>query len=364
MNSVDDKYWADYDGLQNAKHQLLRSYLGGWFPILASWQGRVMYIDCHAGRGRHLTGHEGSPILALRLLLEHTLRARILSSTEVHFYFFEVNEHNYTQLCQELGAFGALPKNVFVNPQHGDYETHLREAIEELRTKGRRMAPSFAFIDPYGFTISMDLLNQLLDFPACELLINFMYRYIDMAIHQPVQAANMDSLFGCRDWQALIGIQDPATRATETIALFSRQLSAKYVTHMNMIGENNVLKYALIHATNHEKGREVMKQAVWSVTPDGTFTAHERNTPDQLVLIVPEPDLKKLKNSLQSTFASRKVQMAEVDQWLLSQLYLPKHLHQVLRELRDDGLVEFGGYQGRFAFNKNPSVAFGKSLGS
>jgi three-Cys-motif partner protein len=295
--------------------------------------------------------------------VEHTLRARILSSTEVYFYFFEVNEHNYTQLCRELQAFGQLPKNVFVNPRHGDYEAHLREAIADLRSKGRRMAPAFAFIDPYGFTISMDLLNQLLDFPACELLINFMYRYIDMAIHQPVQAANMDSLFGCHDWQGLTAIKDPPTRANETIALFSGQLSAKYVTHMNMIGDNNVLKYALIHATNHERGREVMKQAIWSVTPDGTFSAYERNTPDQLVLIVPEPDLKPLKYSLHSAFAGQKVQMTDVDRWLLSQLYLPKHLHQVLRELRDDGVVQFGGHEGKFAFSKNPTVSFSQSLG-
>ena len=65
MNSTDESYWSDYTGLQHAKHQLLSKYLGGWFPILASANGRVIYIDCYAGRGRHASGHEGSPILAL-----------------------------------------------------------------------------------------------------------------------------------------------------------------------------------------------------------------------------------------------------------------------------------------------------------
>ena len=60
---------------------------GGWFPILGSWSGRVLYIDCHAGRGRHDAGQEGSPILALRVLLEHSHLNRILNDTEVNFIY-------------------------------------------------------------------------------------------------------------------------------------------------------------------------------------------------------------------------------------------------------------------------------------
>jgi three-Cys-motif partner protein len=126
MSSVDDRYWAEYDGLQSAKHQLLKNYLGGWFPILASWRGRVLYIDCHAGRGRHKTGDEGSPILALRLLLGHKLRDRILSSTEVHFLLFENDQEHYSELCSQIDALGELPKNIYVHPYPEDYESHLK----------------------------------------------------------------------------------------------------------------------------------------------------------------------------------------------------------------------------------------------
>jgi hypothetical protein len=33
MGSVDNKDWAEYDGLQHGKHQLLKKYLGGRFPV-------------------------------------------------------------------------------------------------------------------------------------------------------------------------------------------------------------------------------------------------------------------------------------------------------------------------------------------
>lgn len=159
---TDERYWAQYDGLQNAKHQLLTAYLDRWFPILARWSGRVLYIDCHAGRGRHRTGHEGSPILAMRRLLQHRLLPQILASTEVHFVFFEINPKNYALLGREIATLGPTPAGIDVHIHCEDYASVLRQVCEGLRSQERRLAPSFAFLDPYGFTLSMDLLNGLL----------------------------------------------------------------------------------------------------------------------------------------------------------------------------------------------------------
>jgi len=359
MRPTNDNYWADYDGLQDAKHQLLKRYLAGWFPILSSSHGRVLYVGCHAGRGRHASGHKGSPILALELLSQHSLRDTILASTQVHFFFFEIDQYNYDCLCSEIEELGRLPANIYIHAYQADYERSLGRAIQELQAEGRQMAPSFAIIDPYGFSVSMDFLNQLLSFPKCELLINFMYRYVDMALHKQVQCANMNALFGTDDWKDLANVTDPKERQRNTINLFSKQLRAEYVTHMYMRGANNALKYVLIHATNHAKGRELMKEAMWAVTPGGTFTAHERGSPNQLVLIVPEPDLHPLEEAILSTFVHQEIRMDKLYTWLTEQVYLKKHLHQVLKNLRHKGRVTFCDYEGRFAFRKNPLVRFG-----
>ena len=292
---TDEKYWSEYDGLQSAKHQILKNYLNAWFPILSSWHGRVLYIDCHAGRGRHKTGHEGSPILALQLLNDHKLRDRILSKTEVKFLFFENNKTNYKILCDEICAIGKLHESISIEPHFEDYECKLREIVLNLKSKGKDLAPSFAFVDPYGFSLSMDLLNEFLDCPTCELFVNFMHRYIDMAMSNPAQEENMDLLFGCPDWRQVSNIKDFHERSEQTISLFSKQLNAEYSTKMYMKGKNNVLKYVLFHATNHRRGREVMKEAIWRVTPDGSFTAYERDIPDQAVLIQPNPNLQPLR---------------------------------------------------------------------
>ncbi len=283
---------------------------------------------------------------------------RILKGTEVVFLFCEIEEENFEYLCQEVEKLGRIPDNIIISPYQEDYEAFLRETITNLTDQGTRLAPTFAFIDPYGFTIPMDLMNRLLDFPACELFINFMYRYVDMAIHIEAQKENMNQLFGCQDWTNLVAIADPQARSDMTIRFYAEQLNAKYVTPMYMRGKNNALKYVLIHATNNQKGRELMKDSIWRITPDGSFTAFERNRPEQLILIQLEPNLSPLENNLWVNFAGREVYMEELYAWLVGELYCKSHLHQLLRSLRNKKVIEAREYQGRFAFNKNPQIIF------
>ena len=161
---VNESYWKNYNQLQHVKHQLLQKYLGAWFPILSSWHGRVLYVDCNAGRGRHEQGQPGSPILALETLLNHNRRDTILKTTEVSFVFFENDVNNYRQLQQEITALGRLPKNMSVFAYDQDYAVILTQRIQGLRASSQSLAPSFIFVDPFGFSLSMNLLNDLLEF--------------------------------------------------------------------------------------------------------------------------------------------------------------------------------------------------------
>lgn len=85
-------YFASYGNLQHIKHNLIRDYLEGWFPKMAVGPGgcsRLLYIDTHAGCGRHVRGQPGSPLVALDALLSHAARNRILERTEVRYLLIE-----------------------------------------------------------------------------------------------------------------------------------------------------------------------------------------------------------------------------------------------------------------------------------
>jgi len=362
MHDINVEYWKDYDGLQRAKHNILRRYIGGWFPILSSWSGRVLYIDCNAGRGKHETGEDGSPIIALKCLLNHNLRNMILSKSEVSFLFFENNEINANVLQSEINQLGQLPEKISCSLMCDDYQKQLSDRLDTLEKTGGKLSPTFAFIDPYGYSISMELLNRLLSFKHCELFINFMYRYVDMAMHDKTKAGNMNELFGTYLWQELLDIEDPDERLLKTIRLFSDQLHAGYVTSTVMRGERNQVKYVLIHASNALKARDTMKEAIWSVIPDGSFTAYERDNPGQLVLISPDPDLRTLESIIWKNFRGKSVRMDEIYEVVDSTLYLRKHIHKIIKNYLDKNRVTATGYTGRFAFSNNPVIEFPAEL--
>ena len=101
-----------------------------------------------------------------------------------------------------------------------------------------------------------------------------------------------------------------------------------------------------------------MKHAMWSVSPEGSFAASERDNPNQLVLLNAEPDLTAFRNKMIGQFKGKSLYMNDMYEWLRGEIYIEKHLHKVLRECRDQGLLSFQDYDGRFAFDKNPLVVF------
>ena len=260
---------------------------------------------------------------------------------------------------EEINNLGTIPNNVKVYTFQDDYEAALLKIMDKLRQRGESHVPSFAFLDPFNFQLSMQLLNRILGFSGCELFINFMYRNIDMATHNAVHANNMDTLFGCREWCKLSDIENPRIRQRNTIALISRQLQAKFVTHMDMMGLNNAQKYVLLHASNHPKGRNLMKDSMWAISPDGSFTAYERDNPNQPVLIEPEPNLEPLKKMLWSQFAGKEVHMRQIDNWSLSTSYREKHVQDIIRDYQKRDIIGASGYSGRFGVKKkNPLISF------
>ena len=54
-----------HDEQTRGKHLVLRSYLDGWFPVLGSWNKRLLFIDGFAGPGEYDQGEPGSPVIGL-----------------------------------------------------------------------------------------------------------------------------------------------------------------------------------------------------------------------------------------------------------------------------------------------------------
>lgn len=268
-----------------AKHQILRLYLQAWFPILARHNGRIVYFEGFAGPGEYKGKELGSPLVALDVALEQQAHLR----NEIVFYFVEADRRraeHLSRLIEERKANG-LPGRFQFEVHHGEFEEALAGVLDELDREGLAIAPTFAFIDPFGFSgLPMTLIHRLLKHPKTEAFINFPIDSVNRFIEHPAEKINahMAGLFGTPE--ALSIQAPPGKRYGALRQLYQRQLKqvARHVRFFEMFGPDNQPVYDLFFASNSLKGLEKMKEAMWRVDPSGSFSFRDATDPHQTVL--------------------------------------------------------------------------------
>lgn len=352
-------YWVEYSNLQRIKHELIRNYLNGWLPKLGYWSGRVLYLDTHAGRGRHLHGELGSPLVALTTLLQHSHRDRLLERSEVVFFFIERNKENLDALQQEITQIGTIPRNVSIQTIGEECFKALDDLLQSLRKESNQLAPAFIFVDPYGFKIPGRILRELMAFPRIELFVNVIWRELDMAIsqgHKAGMAATLDLIFDGPEWKERITSNDFDERADQAIDLLREKIGACWATYVRMLGENGATRYILLHLTNHDDGRDLMKDCIWKVCPEGGFYVRKWDNPSQQYLITPEPDLAPLEAWVTGKLSQGPLHWQQLITDVRPEIWREPHLNKVGRDLRNQGRIAADQYEGKFLPSSNPRL--------
>lgn len=262
-----------------AKHRVLRAYLDGWIAVMAQQalnvQGftigapRLLLVDGFAGPGRYATGEPGSPVLMLEALLSHAGRDR-WNGVQFIYLFIEHDKRRVERLKQEIAALGALPSNVTVHIEHGEFEATFGALLDQTTEHGKVLVPTFAFIDPFGYsTSSMSLTGRLLAFRRCEVLIFLPLSFVHRFVGRAGQEEALTSLFGCEDWREAIPLQGEERRAF-LLDLFERGLAANAtVAHVRsfQLRTHDGNDYRLVFGVGHDKGLDLAKDAMWKVDP-------------------------------------------------------------------------------------------------
>jgi len=380
------EYWKEYSNLQKVKHELIHEYLKGWFPKMALGPNgcrQLMYMDTHAGRGMHLTGELGSPLVALTTLIEHSARDRVLRNATMSYVFIERDEGNLAALQREMAKL-PLPPNVVTDAKSGDCYQIIERTVADYESRGQHLPPAFIFVDPYGFKVPGKLLRKLISFPRVELFVNVIWRELDLAICQflpnrapepaPVRggsglfdehnavpafeparrrpaesnaslAATLDSVFDGDAWRK-IDAPDSDGRAEQCADILRDMTGAGWGTHLRMLNNGRV-RYFLLHLTKHNAGRDLIKTCIWKICPDGGFSASKADNPRQVVLIRPEPDLRQLYGWVREKLAAGPKRWDALAHDIREELWLEKHMNQVLRSMRAAGALRYDGTLGK-----------------
>jgi three-Cys-motif partner protein len=312
-----------------AKHEILKRYLGAWFPILSKWEGRLIYLDGFAGPGIYVGGELGSPVIALETAVNHILLPRF---KEITFLFIEKDKARAQKLTQVLKEhFPTLPPNIKYSVYDAEFAPTFEQALNELEKQGAKLAPTFAFLDPFGFSgLPMKLIGRSLNCDSCEVLVTFMTGFV-RRFNDELRGNALNELFATNEWEKIHEISDPDAREKFLLQLYESQLKklggAKYIRSFGLIGPSNQTIYYLVFATKHLKGLEVMKNAMWKVDRTGSFKFSDITGFHQSFLIDYENEptwVPNAANTVYRKFKGQTVKDSEVYRFIVAETPFPK----------------------------------------
>ena len=272
----DDILWK-FDEHTKAKHKILKKYIEAWVPILTQHGniGRVVYIDGFAGPGESIDHELGSPLIALDSIINHKSFNKFKS--EIILLFIEKDPKRKEHLEELLRQkFSNLPEKVKYKVIEGEFNDQLSEILNSLDEKQSKLAPTFCFVDPFGWSdLNLDVLARFMKQDKAELLITFMAGFIKRFIESPSHYESLKHLF--TDGQ-INELKNPSTntKGEKAFQFFLENLKNKinkevYSISFETRNKTNNLEYYLIYLTSNVLGMKVMKDAMYNVSKNGEF---------------------------------------------------------------------------------------------
>lgn len=320
-----------------AKHEILRRYLGAWFAVLGSKIPRIVYLDGFCGPGMYQGGEPGSPIIALDVA--KGLESRI-PNTEIVFFFIDERSDRLNHLQKQIDGRD-LPQNFRILTHAGEFQETIADLFDSMKA-GRSLAPTFAFIDPFGFKgIPFDLVSRLLQNSRTEVFINIMIDHINRFVESPdaqIQQHIVD-LFGTEE--VLDIIQNSPDRFMALRELYQRQLKkvARIVRFFEMRDKRHRPIYYLFFATNHPLGHSKMKEAFWKADPQSGYSFSDATNPDQPFLLKLDPS-DSLARDLMARYANSTIDTESIRRYVEDETpFVAGHMKSALKILESEDRI-------------------------
>jgi three-Cys-motif partner protein len=336
-----------------AKHAVYSHYLSKWWPIMVrSFDGNVTYGEGFAGPGVYDQKEPGSPIIALRALLAHSSLKGLVKPAR--FLFVDENQRCVDLLKKRL--VDAVPPNwepdrwrtigIDIEVRKGQCEPTLEQLLDEHHAWGH---PILAVLDTWGGAVSARLVKRFAENKASEVIVTIQPQYFArFAEVQDVEHG--DKVFGAKTWRDVASQHSSAktswlrNRYRQTI----EECGFKYVLDFELVDETGHILY-LVFGTNHKRGLQKMKEAMWEVDDVYGTGYRDPRDPDQETLqIMIEPQTEPLKRLLLMHLASLPDQQATLSYLqafaLFRTVYKESQARKVVIDLVGSGkLTRVGG---------------------
>ena len=320
------------------KHKILENYLNAWFPILNKYEKKLNYIDGFAGPGRYSKGEKGSPIIAIEVVKNHKMKM----SGKFNFMFIEMDEKRKIYLESEIKKID-IPDNFTISVFDEKFHIVLGKILNDLNKEKASLAPTFSFIDPFGFSgLPFVLVKKLLCNPKVEVLITFMVDSINRFIENEDLKNQFEELFGSKEVYDIV--KNSQKREYDLMNFYNKQLlseaKARHVCNFKMCDKKNRPLYYLFFATNHITGFIKMKEAMWRVDSEGDFRFSDASDESQELLFRKDNKVDIFKVLEKRAKGKKDIRVKSIREFVEGKtLYLKKHLNQALKYAEDNELI-------------------------
>ena len=270
--------------------------------------------------------------------MAHIIQGTLARDVEIHFSFIEADTDSAANLGAKLSSL-RYPPSFKVEVTPGRFAETIGTELDRLESAGQTPAPIFAFVDPFGFSgVPLDLMARILSYPRCEVFVNIMVEFINRFLEHPNDeiVAHFPQTFGT-DEVLEIPLRE-RDREAAILALYRAQLArlAKYVGRFDMHGRRDQKTYSLFFASNHSKGFEKMKEAMWSVdkAQGAKFSDADPGESYAFDLFPLWP----LYYQLLDRFAGQRMLMGDVERFVVEETdFLPTHARTIFKECERKG---------------------------
>lgn len=346
MAAPSEVVWSQ-DKHTAAKHQLLRRYLNALLPIQLTHKPRITYAEGFSGPGVYSGGEPGSPIVALECFAAHAQIFEPSRLKAADVILIEENPRRAQRLTEELAQNQTrlrLPPNVRVHPPTvGDCVSLLADKLNEVGAWGN---PLFAFLDSFGGPdIPLSLVKQLAVSRYSEVLLTFAPSFLVRHGGDSVHTAKGDEAFGGTHWQGVFA-EPSENKFGHLVEAYKTSLKNAGYEHslaFVMVDEGG-RQVVLLFGTNHPKGIEKMKDAMWGVDPVHGIRYRDPADPDQTLLdITLEPDLAPLRTILLRRIAQGPLSLENLRNYTNeSTVYRSTHARTTALKLLSDSAISKG----------------------
>lgn len=247
-----------------AKHFILKSYLQALaFKVLTF--SDVAYVDGFSGPWETKTENfsDSSFMIAISVLQDaqkqiHERRGR---RPRIRCFFSENDPTAYAQLEQAVAPFHKPEEDFEIRTFYGKFEN----AVDEIQTFIGTAFP-LIFIDPTGWTgYPLDKIKPLFARQKCEVLINFMYDFINRfaASEDADIIASLAPILGGVDWPSRL--DSSLTRGLAVEKLFRETLKAAW--NLEFVISTKIDKatverphFFITYGTKNESGLKTFRQ--------------------------------------------------------------------------------------------------------